>query len=387
MQRFSAAELPIVPVACSDGSVHWSETCARGQDLLDSVDWSGKIPITTAPSAECENLASGENVMVLLAPAKINLTLAVLGKRPDGFHEIESLVAAVTLFDELAFSGRADSELELTCDDQGCLPLDSRNLVRRAAEVLARRLDLSRGLTIHLSKRIPIGAGLGGGSSDAAATLLGLNLWWDLGLSRSQLAGIGAEIGSDVPFFFYPPVAVVTGRGERVRPVAIDLPSWITLVLPEISVSTAAVFARLGGASSQELRVGASARRNRAGDEVSQPDEAAPPESVERVLAAARQPGRRLARALTNDLEPAAFQVEPALASLHPKLESLADRPVRLSGSGSALFTLFDSQQEANDFGERVRTCLSVPTCVVRMLGFQLSQADGRLGGSLSSTN
>jgi len=284
--------------------------------------------------------------MVVLAPAKVNLTLAVLSKRPDGFHEIESLVVAVTLCDELVVSDGPDSGLELTCDGRPDLPCDSRNLVRRAAEILARRFGVTRGGRIHLSKRIPIGAGLGGGSSDAAATLWGLNHLWGLGLGRAELAALGAQIGSDVPFFFYAPAAVITGRGEKVRPASFGWRGWIVLVLPEIALSTAEVYARW---REEAPRMG-------------------PPSPAQRAIDSARGSADELAGALLNMLEPAAFALAPELRTLHRQVEHLAARPVRLSGSGSAMFTIFDRQDQASEFAERVRRCLRIPTCLVRPL-------------------
>ena len=166
-------------------------------------------PKSSVPPAELTTVA---------APAKVNLTLAVKSRRSDGFHEIESFVVAVTLFDELSIASRLEPGIGLECTI-GNLPCDSRNLIHRAAVALAEDAGIEPALTIHLRKRIPIGAGLGGGSSDAAATLMALNDRWGLNRSVAQLSRLAARIGSDVPFFLLGSAAILRSRGERVEPV------------------------------------------------------------------------------------------------------------------------------------------------------------------------
>ena len=154
----------------------------------------------------------------LAAPAKLNLSLRVLGRRPDGYHEIETLFERIDLADELTFEPH--EALALTCTDPA-LSCGEDNLVLRAARALQQESGLTRGARIHLVKHIPIAAGLGGGSSDGAATLLGLNALWDLRWTRARLAELGARVGSDVAFFLTDtPFAIGRGRGERCEPVA-----------------------------------------------------------------------------------------------------------------------------------------------------------------------
>src|SRR5947209_827864 len=162
------------------------------------------------------------------APAKVNLFLEVLGKRPDGYHEIATLLTAVDLYDSLALDADDSGNLSLTCDVPG-LSCGPDNLILQAAALLKARTGCPQGAAIKLTKRIPWAAGLGGGSSDAAAALAGLNALWELGLTTPQLAALGAEIGSDVPFFFHTPAAWCTGRGEVVTPVPLARP--VDLVL------------------------------------------------------------------------------------------------------------------------------------------------------------
>src|SRR5215470_326371 len=153
--------------------------------------------------------------VVVLAPAKVNLTLQVIGRRVDGYHELVSWVAPLDLCDELIIDASAGEGVALSCDSPG-LESGRSNLVVRAAEALAREAGVEPRLRIQLRKRIPIAAGLGGGSSDAAATIVALNRLWRLGWSRDRLAEIGAEIGSDVALFVIGMPCVIRGRGERV---------------------------------------------------------------------------------------------------------------------------------------------------------------------------
>jgi 4-diphosphocytidyl-2-C-methyl-D-erythritol kinase len=184
------------------------------------------------------------DALVLRAPAKLNLHLEVLGKRPDGYHELETLMVAVSLDDTLEFWPDESGKLTLTCGDPG-LTCGPENLVMKAAERLKRHVNGLSGAAIHLTKRIPMQAGLAGGSSDAATTLKGLNRLWSLGLSNDELGQLGAEVGSDVPFFFSPGAAWCTGRGEKVEPMTLGRPLDFLLAYPSVGLATAEVFRRV----------------------------------------------------------------------------------------------------------------------------------------------
>src|SRR5262245_53525263 len=173
-----------------------------------------------------------------LAPAKVNLFLEVLRRRPDGYHDLATLMVAVGLYDSLSFTANDTGEIRLGCDDPA-LPTGPDNLVCRAARLLRDRHGVRAGADILLAKRIPVAAGLAGGSSDAAATLAGLNRLWQLGLDNGELARLGAELGSDVAFFFSGPAAWCTGRGEIVEPVPMARPLDLVLVSPRVGLSTA----------------------------------------------------------------------------------------------------------------------------------------------------
>jgi len=288
---------------------------------------------------------------------KINLHLRVGPRRDDGFHPLLTWMCTVggRLFDTLEFNpgdppcgGRvadtgAEQALHLTTDDPA-LPTDARgNLVARAAAALADTLRMAREgpctgkrVSAFLSKRIPAGAGLGGGSSDAAATLVALNELWDAKLSVDELSRIAATLGSDVPFFLHGPSSVCSGRGEIVRPIAPPtLARWAVIVMPKFGVSTSAAYAKF-----DEMRLG----EQRA--VVDEPDWST----------WVRLDASSLLRRLVNDLEPAAFAVEPHVGELRTSLAEKLGRPVRMSGSGSALFTLFDERDDAESAARQLAT-------------------------------
>lgn len=181
--------------------------------------------------------------MQFLAPAKINLTLTVKGRRDDGFHEIESLVCPLSLFDTLEITVRDSGDLEFTCDDP-TLPTGDTNLVVRAARLFCTSCGLEPRLAIDLVKRIPHGAGLGGGSSDAAATLFGLNRLLQTELPLEALSAMAAELGSDVPLFLHHSAVLVRGRGELVTPVTFPHALPLLLIKPHFGVPTPWAYSR-----------------------------------------------------------------------------------------------------------------------------------------------
>jgi 4-diphosphocytidyl-2-C-methyl-D-erythritol kinase len=183
--------------------------------------------------------------MQILAPAKINLSLRILGKRADGFHELETLMAPLTLADELTVD-KAGAGIEFTCSDT-TLPAGDDNLVVRAARAFLDAAQLNAGLKIHLEKRIPHGAGLGGGSSDAASMLLALDELFETKLGTPRLAEIAAGIGSDVPFFIHRSAAMCRGRGEIVEPCTLPQKFPLLLVKPPFAVPTPWAYGKWAG--------------------------------------------------------------------------------------------------------------------------------------------
>ena len=276
------------------------------------------------PLAVYPAFAAGRDCVVVAAPSKLNLFLEVLHQRPDGYHDLESLLVAVDLFDTLEVCPGPPGVISLTCDPPG-LPTGPENLVVKAATVLrerAGRPDL--GATIRLTKRIPAQAGLGGGSADAAIALLALNRIWKLAQTRDELAAMAAVIGSDVAFYLAPPVAWCTGRGEVVTPEPVGRALDFVLVCPPVGLATADVYRRLEVPAAAARMSGESLRSAvRAGD----------PEAV--------------GRALFNRLERPAFALAPVVEQVRRRLAGLGPCGALMSGSGSAAFAVCRSREEA----------------------------------------
>lgn len=276
------------------------------------------------------------------APAKLNLFLNVLGRRPDGYHELETLMVSVGIYDTLRFRPAADGAVTLRCADirhgtshpavpAGDLPVGPDNLICRAAELLRQSTGCTRGVCIDLFKRIPLAAGLAGGSSDAAAALVGLNRFWNLGLSHSELHDLAARLGSDIPFFLSPtPAAICRGRGERVEPLRLPLGLHFVIARPPTGLSTAQVF--------QNYR----------------PSPA--PHSVA-AFADSLQTGH-LARAATlfhNSLQEPAERLNPDVSRLKAAFARLPFLGHQMSGSGTSYFGLCSSQRQARQLSTRLR--------------------------------
>jgi len=171
--------------------------------------------------------------VTLRPPAKINLSLVVFGPRPDGFHDVHTVMSTVDLHDDLNLRRRSEPGIELECTGEAC-PSGPENLVYRAIELLGEQAGISPAVAVHLHKRIPAGAGLGGASSDAASCLLGLNRLWNLNLSKAELSVLAGRLGSDVPFFLQGPVAVCTESGEVVIPMPFHCRRGILLIVTRL---------------------------------------------------------------------------------------------------------------------------------------------------------
>ncbi len=252
------------------------------------------------------------------APAKLNLTLRVGPLRADGYHPLDSIVAKVTLYDELLIERAPDGVLELVCPDPQAGPAEG-NLALRAARALRQRGGRG-GARITLHKRIGVGAGLGGGSSDAARTLWALNQIWGLNLPPAELAALGASLGSDVPLFLGPPASRMRGRGEVLDPI--DLPAFdALLVTPPVHCATGPVYLAFDAQNPGPLVAFDPARLT--GHPVSQWDDR-----------------------LVNDLYAPARQACPAVGDWADRLHERLGRPVHMTGSGSALFVLLADRQD-----------------------------------------
>ncbi len=254
----------------------------------------------------------------VVAPAKINLMLWVGPRREDGYHPVESIVALISLVDRLTVQPGAKG-CELTCSQAG-LACDQSNLVIRAAQMLAERVNRPANLRMHLEKSIPVGAGLGGGSSDAAACLLALNDLWQTGYDNQGLAEIAAQLGSDVPLFLNGPISTVRGRGEVVEPVGFEWPFWAVVVVPEEQIATAEVYHKFDELLTKAADVDRIDSQHLG---LYKPETAGP--------------------VMFNMLTGSAFAVLPRLAQLAEELLAAGAKAVQISGSGSALVCLFNS--------------------------------------------
>jgi 4-diphosphocytidyl-2-C-methyl-D-erythritol kinase len=272
--------------------------------------------------AETMHLSNYLHDVVVWAPAKVNLFLEVHGKRPDGYHEFATLMVAVRLYDTLIFRKTTGPGITLQCTNPQ-LSTGPDNLVLRAATLLQQKAGLSAsGAHIRLVKRIPLAAGLAGGSTDAAGTLLGLNRLWQLGISNHELAKLGGELGSDIPFFFHTPAAWCTGRGEIVTKHELGAPLEIVLVCPPFGMPTAGVYKNVIVPSN--------------------------PESGDAIRQALRQGDvTRIGSLLHNRLQPAAEKLNTRIGVLDQLLAKHHPAGHRMSGSGSTLFALCSSPEDA----------------------------------------
>lgn len=256
------------------------------------------------------------------APAKINLMLDVLHKRADGFHEVEMIMTMVDLADRLELSELKRDSIIIS-SQAGYIPLDEKNLAFQAARLIKDRYNVRSGVHIHLDKRIPVAAGLAGGSSDAAATLRGLNRLWRLGIPAQELQELGAELGSDVPFCVTGGTALATGRGERLTQIASPPQCWVVLAKPPINVSTAEVYGRV---RANNIAVHPSALR------MQQAIEAGDFSAV--------------CAGLGNVLEDVTLKLHPEVQQLKEAMIKLGADGVLMSGSGPTVFGLVSKQSK-----------------------------------------
>lgn len=259
--------------------------------------------------------------IVVWAPAKVNLFLEILGKRPDGYHDLVTAMLAVNLFDTLVLQPAPEGSLNLTSSEPG-LSRAEDNLIVKAARLLQRETGRSDGAAIRLVKRIPMQAGLGGGSSDAAAALAGLNRLWNLRLSQAKLAELGGSLGSDVAFFLNGDAAWCTGRGEIVEPIAVGRALDLVLVCPPLGCSTPEVYRGLTVPANPVSGAGLRHAIQK-GD-------------IDAILSG-----------LHNRLSESALRLAPPLSEYLEKLRNLGPEGVLLSGSGSTVFALCRSRAEA----------------------------------------
>lgn len=258
-------------------------------------------------------------MLYVKAPAKINLTLDVLYKRPDNYHEVEMVMTTVDLADRISLESREDGIIEIISTDN-FVPNDHRNFAYQAARLIKDTYGIGQGVSITIEKEIPIAAGLAGGSSDAAATLKGLNELWSLGLSIDELAELGAKIGSDVSFCVYGGTALATGRGERIQELSAPPNCWVVLAKPKIGVSTAEVY---GGLKVEGLEH---------------------PNTKQMIQAIETENYELLCSSLGNVLETVTFKLHPEVVMLKEQMKRFGADATLMSGSGPTVFGLVDSE-------------------------------------------
>jgi len=262
-----------------------------------------------------------ESRITIPAFAKINWSLRVLGKRDDGYHEIDTVLQTVSLHDTITFERTNDDGIRLWCDDRA-VPVNKANLVWRAVAAFRDRYSINNGVKIRLEKRIPSEAGLGGGSSDAAATLIALAHLWEIEVSADDLVQVAESLGSDVPFFLHGGTARATGRGNVIEPLEDTPQQHLLIIKPNASISTAKAYRTLNSHALTSANSKPILFRSQASDFSASID----------------------LNALHNDFELVVFQLEPEIEHAKVALLNSGARAAMLSGSGSAVFGIFENQ-------------------------------------------
>lgn len=258
------------------------------------------------------------NSILLKAPAKVNYLLDVIRKRPDNYHDLRMIMQRIAIYDEIGISLSATPGIRVNCGRDG-VPDGPGNIAWKAAETLLERLDSKPGIDISITKNIPVAAGLGGGSSDAASVLMGLNELLGLGLDDRELMELGLGLGADVPFFIFGKTALAEGIGERLSPVDGLPPAWLVLVNPNIHVSTAWVY--------KSLQL-----------------------TKEKVLAKLPRFSNRIddiCSLLSNDLEKVTIGSFPLIREIKDLLVENGAGGALMSGSGPTVFAVFETEEKA----------------------------------------
>lgn len=262
--------------------------------------------------------------ITLRSPAKLNLILKVIKKRPDGYHDLKTLFERIDLCDAIRFTANKSGRIRISCDHPQ-VPQGPRNLVYRVAKILKEEHKISAGVDIRITKRIPVAAGLAGGSSNAAAALSGLNQVWKLSLSKNQLLQYGRRVGSDVPFFLHScSWGIGRSRGDHIEEVPLSVKLWHVLVVPRVPMYSRKVFSAL------RLRL------TKTGDNVN-------------ILIHYLRKNNicRVEKLLSNDLEGGILKIRPGLLTVKTRLEACHLKGITFSGSGPAIFGLVESKREA----------------------------------------
>lgn len=277
------------------------------------------------------------------APAKINLSLDVRSKRSDGYHNIEMIMTTIDLADRICLYELPEDRIEISLESR-FVPSDKRNLAYQAALALKQAYGIHRGVHITIEKNIPVSAGLAGGSADAAAVLKGLNRLWSLHLSETELASVGALLGTDVPFCIYGKTAIAKGRGEIVQRLLSPPPCWVVLAKPDIGISSGTIFQRI------------------VVEDIVHPNTKAVREALE------EGNFNKLCLSLGNALEPITIKQHPEVQRIKTALQQAGASGVLMSGSGPTVYGLVEHESKARKIYNGMRGfCEEV--YYVRLLG------------------
>ncbi len=249
------------------------------------------------------------------APAKINLGLDILGKRPDGLHELAMVMASIDLADRLYLEEIPEDRIIIETN-KAFLPTDKKNHVYEALDLVKERFDIKKGLRVKIHKEIPVAAGLGGGSTDSAAALRAVNRLWNLGLSIEKVAELGAEVGSDVPYCVYGQTSLVEGFGEKVTPIAPMPQCWVVVVKPRMSVSTRTIFAKI------------------VMEDLYHPDIASLVSAIE------ENDYQKMTENLGNSMEVVTIKKHPVIQQLKDRMMKYGADAAMMSGSGPTVYAL-----------------------------------------------
>lgn len=263
------------------------------------------------------------------SPAKVNLFLEVLGKRKDGYHNVETILETVDLGDDIILKETKEGiEIE---SDFPSLPLGRENLVYQAAFLLKKRLGIEKGIQITINKRIPLASGLGGGSGNAASVLLGLNKLWNLNLSYEELFQLARELGADVPFFLRGGRTLGKGRGDELQPLSQDPALYFVLVSPDFEVSTEGVYEKLKNLTKEARSI--------------------------KIILSALNSGKitKIGNSLYNRLEEVVIPRHPQIAKIKKRLLELGAGGALMSGSGPSVFGLADDKKSAAEIYRKIK--------------------------------
>ncbi|MFZ3172507.1 MAG: 4-(cytidine 5'-diphospho)-2-C-methyl-D-erythritol kinase [Carboxydocellales bacterium] len=273
--------------------------------------------------------------LVLPARAKINLTLDVLGKRPDGYHQVEMVMQTVSLADTITLE-KTTEEILVSCTHPE-VPLNEGNLAFRAAMLLKQAVSYNGGVTIHIDKKIPIAAGLAGGSSNAATVLIGLNSLWDLKLSREHLMQIGSALGSDIPFCIMGGTALATGRGEKITSLKAAPELTLVLIKPNYGVATAQVY---GNFRQEQVA-------NR-------------PATQAMLKAIEAGDSEAIVRLTANVLEAVTLKMHPEIGEIKARLAQAGAKGVLMSGSGPTVFGFVEHEEKGREVAAQLKNLGSI---------------------------